>query len=177
MNFLLRLKHWKLFLIVFGFPALSFPATLIGLLMNSDPVYYIGLIGSSSAWVFLVFWLKESGNYLYEQLDTDLTIGSKQKLFNFNLYFVLFYSTLLILYIMVPENDTFNKVYSFAIFPMHLYSMYSLFYAIHFVSKHLSMTEGKSGKFEDFLGYFFMLWFYPIGIWTIQPKINQLINR
>ncbi len=177
MTFLLRLKNWKLFLLVFGFPALSFPIILVGMLMNNDLIYNTALIISLSALVFLVFWLKESGNYLYEHLEVELTKDSNQKLFNFNLYFVLLYTTLLLLYFMLPQSEAFDSIYAFAIFPMHLYSMYSLFYALYFVSKHLSMSEGKSGKFEDFLGYFFMLWFYPIGIWTIQPKINQLVNH
>lgn len=173
----MQIKPWKLFLLVFGFPALSFPLILVGLIMNSDPIYYASLIISLIAFVFLVLWLKECGNYLYQQLDIELTVYSNQKLFNFNLFFVLFYTLLIALYVILPQSTMFDKVYTFAVFPMHLYSMYSLFYAIYFVSKHLSIIEGKSGKFENFQSYFFMLLLYPVGIWTIQPKINDFVNE
>lgn len=32
----------------------------------------------------------------------------------------------------------------------------------------------KSVKFVDFAGEFFLLWFFPIGIWFLQPKIKKL---
>jgi hypothetical protein len=27
--------------------------------------------------------------------------------------------------------------------------------------------------FSDFAGEFFLIWFYPVGIWIIQPKVNK----
>jgi hypothetical protein len=31
-------------------------------------------------------------------------------------------------------------------------------------------------SFYDFSGPFFLLWFFPIGIWIIQPRINRLFT-
>jgi hypothetical protein len=31
-------------------------------------------------------------------------------------------------------------------------------------------------KFRDFAGEFFLVWFYPVGVWIIQPKINKMIE-
>jgi hypothetical protein len=32
-------------------------------------------------------------------------------------------------------------------------------------------------NFGEFAGEFFMLWFYFIGIWIIQPKINKMAEN
>jgi hypothetical protein len=29
-------------------------------------------------------------------------------------------------------------------------------------------------KFKDFVGEFFLVWFFPIGVWILQPTINKL---
>ncbi|MEJ2267947.1 MAG: hypothetical protein P8X70_02635, partial [Nanoarchaeota archaeon] len=30
---------------------------------------------------------------------------------------------------------------------------------------------------SDYIGYIFLLWFSPIGIWFIQPKVQKIINE
>jgi len=45
---------------------------------------------------------------------------------------------------------------------------------MYFVARNLSQLEiGRRAAFSDYAGYFPFLWFYPIGIWIIQPKINR----
>lgn len=63
------------------------------------------------------------------------------------------------------------------ILPLHLFSMFCIFYIIYFVSKTLKTVElQREVKFGDFVGEFFMVWFFPIGIWIIQPKVNKMIG-
>lgn len=64
------------------------------------------------------------------------------------------------------------------IFPLHLFSMFCIFYSLYFVAKTLRTVElQREVKFVDFAGEFFMIWFYPIGIWIVQPKINKMIEE
>jgi hypothetical protein len=50
-----------------------------------------------------------------------------------------------------------------------------LIYILYFDSKSLALAErNESVSFYDYVGPFFLLWFFPIGIWIIQPKINRL---
>ena len=61
------------------------------------------------------------------------------------------------------------------IFPLHFFAMFCTFFSMYFVAKTIKMAElQREVTFSDFVGEFFMLWFYPIGIWILQPKINQL---
>jgi len=34
----------------------------------------------------------------------------------------------------------------------------------------------KEAHFSDYIGDFFLLWVFPIGVWFIQPRINSLVN-
>jgi len=56
--------------------------------------------------------------------------------------------------------------------------MFCLFYDLYFVPKSLVTVEsGKQATFYDYAGPFFLKWFFPIGIWFIQPRINRLYAR
>lgn len=58
---------------------------------------------------------------------------------------------------------------------LHLFSMFCIFYSLYFVSKTIKTAElQREVNFGDFIGEFFMLWFYPVGIWYIQSKINKM---
>ena len=64
------------------------------------------------------------------------------------------------------------------IVPLHLFSMFCIFHSLYFVAKTIKTVElQKEVSFSDFAGEFFMIWFYPVGIWIIQPKINQMIKE
>jgi hypothetical protein len=56
--------------------------------------------------------------------------------------------------------------------------MVCLFYLLYFVSKNLVLTEaGKQVSFYEYAGPFFLLWFFPMGVWIVQPKVNQLYEE
>lgn len=64
------------------------------------------------------------------------------------------------------------------ILPLHLLSIFCIFYCIYFVAKTIKTAElKKEVGFGDFAGEFFLLWFYFIGIWFIQPKVNRLYKE
>lgn len=64
------------------------------------------------------------------------------------------------------------------IIPLHLFSMFCIFYSLYFVAKTVKTVElQRETTFSDFAGEFFMIWFYPIGIWIIQPKVNKMAEE
>jgi hypothetical protein len=53
-----------------------------------------------------------------------------------------------------------------------------MFYNLYFVSKNLVVAEtGKPASFHDYAGPFFLIWFFPIGIWFIQPGSTEYMQR
>jgi hypothetical protein len=57
----------------------------------------------------------------------------------------------------------------------HFLSIFCIFYCIYFVAKTIKTVElQRAVKFKDFVGEFFLVWFFPIGVWILQPTINKL---
>ncbi len=61
-------------------------------------------------------------------------------------------------------------------FLLHLVAMFGMFYTMYFTTKTIKTAETQLEilRFSDFAGEFFLIWIFPIGIWIIQPKINQI---
>lgn len=58
---------------------------------------------------------------------------------------------------------------------LHLLSMACIFYCLYFTAKALKTVERNAPvTASEYLGEFFLLWFYPVGIWLLQPRINRL---
>ena len=54
--------------------------------------------------------------------------------------------------------------------------MYCLFYLIWFIAKSIATIEnGRIVGFDIYSGNFFLLWFFPIGIWWMHPKIRKIL--
>jgi hypothetical protein len=61
------------------------------------------------------------------------------------------------------------------IVPLHLTAMICMLYDPYFVSRSFVTAQtGKMATFQDYAGQFLLLWFYAIGVWALQPKVNEL---
>lgn len=60
---------------------------------------------------------------------------------------------------------------------MHLLAMVAIFYVLGFTARNLILAERQSPvSFFDYSGPFFLLWFFPIGVWFVQPRVNRLVG-
>jgi len=58
---------------------------------------------------------------------------------------------------------------------LHFFAAFCLLYCLYFAAKTIKTVElQRETTFSDFIGEFFMIWFFPIGVWILQPKINEL---
>ncbi len=59
---------------------------------------------------------------------------------------------------------------------LHFVAMFAIFYVLAFSARNLIMAERQSTvSFFDYSGPFFLMWFFPIGVWFVQPRVNRLI--
>jgi hypothetical protein len=59
--------------------------------------------------------------------------------------------------------------------PLAVLATFCVFYVVRFVAKTLVLAEtGKVPTFRDYLATLLLVWFFPVGIWSLQPRINQL---
>ncbi len=63
------------------------------------------------------------------------------------------------------------------IIPLHLIFMYCIIATIHFLALSIVRIR-RSMKNLDEMAFTYMLgfWFFPIGIWFIQPKVIEILN-
>ena len=63
------------------------------------------------------------------------------------------------------------------IVPFHLLAMIAIFYVLAFAARNIIMAERQSTvSFFDYSGPFFLMWFFPIGVWFVQPRVNRLVE-
>jgi len=170
--FFVRAKHWQVFLIVVGFYLAGQIAFINSIILSSRPADYlsrfawgVAILGALCTSVFFV-WLWSLGKFLDPIIHTDLRMN--HGLFRIALIYAGAY---LILFMALSSNPRIVR----AAIPLHLSFMLCMFYAVYFVSKALVLAEtGKASSFYDYAGPFFLLWFFPIGIWILQPRIDRL---
>lgn len=62
--------------------------------------------------------------------------------------------------------------------PMHMLSMVGAFYGFWYTARQLkSLLVNEDADFMIFSSTFLFLFIFPLGIWIIQPSVNQLYYR
>ena len=193
----LKAKHWQLFLLMVGIPVvLQF--VLMGKVVANfatqpqpDPIIMFGYmkfipalgilcIGVLFGW----FWAIVVG--LQNKVPVNVTM--KLKKFKFFFIFPLVYMVAFMLFFRAimssleannpePGPELVGGLFA-VIVPLHLFAMFCFLYTFYFVAKTIKTVElQREVTFSDFAGEFFLLWFYPVGIWILQPKVNKMIGE
>ncbi len=204
-HFFLRIKHWQIFLILVGsyfFLGIvgaafidPFAIDQVGL-RNNDPASVIAMF-EQMRWVyrlmlipifiqFAYFWSVGLGmqNYLPE--------GFSMKTTRFKIFIIIpmIFTVIMMVFIvdfmeyMIMLQLTQGRVPApvpavfFLVIPLYFLSIFGVIHTIYFVAKATKSAEMKSrARFADYVGYFFLIVFYPIGIWFFQPRVNEISSR
>jgi hypothetical protein len=194
--FFLKAKHWQLFLLSFGLPMIVQIIWMGSMMANftltrdPDPLilfryikFFPVLMVLSSGTLFGWCWAVATG--LQKKVPTEVNLNAKKfKIFFFVpiVYIAfLFVSMNLMMDSFVNQQD--EPAFGFIIttvaivIPLHFLSMFCIFYSLYFVAKTFKTVElQRKVSFSDFVAEFFLIWFYPIGIWIVQPKINAMVK-
>jgi hypothetical protein len=115
----------------------------------------------------LYFWLWSIG----AKLKTEKVKDNEIKLFIFKLC------------VLYPIGYLIFALYNFFtngnfIMPLHFAAILTSLYAMIFAAKVLKSVElEREAMISEYLGDFFLICFFPIGIWILQPRIHKLINE
>ena len=193
----LKAKHWQLFLLTFGIPLIFQVLTMASMFLNistgNDQVlshilnyYWIFLIAIVLFNGVLFGWIWSIGTELQKWVPNE----AKMKVKKFKILFSIpaIYILIFAFFMGAAFEGFFDQGYEphiaymggimMIIFPIHLFSMFCIFYSLYFVSKTLKTVElQRETSFSEFVGEFFMIWFYPVGIWIVQPRINKLRSQ
>jgi len=193
----LKAKHWQLFLLQFGVPMMlqlimmgsifaelgsgNKPDPLFMLsYMKFFPIIMLLLMGVLFGWI----WSVAVGLQGKAPEDVKMKVKKFKIFFFIPIVYLLFINLFMGIQInslmangSEPSGILIGGLIA-VIVPLHLFSIFCIFYSVYFVAKTFKTVElQREVKFSDFVGEFFMLWFYPIGIWIIQPKINKMIEE
>lgn len=193
----LKAKHWQLFLLTFGIP-IVIQFIMMGLMIsnlgketNTDPTMIFGYMNFFPI-MMLVFlgvlfgWFWSVAIGLQGKIPENVKM--KVKKFKILFFIPMVYMLFIILFMGISMNQLLTietepngalvGILLAIVLPIHFLSMVCIFYCLYFVAKTFKTVElQREVSFSDFAGEFFMIWFYPIGIWIMQPKINKMIEN
>jgi len=169
-HFFLRAKHWQIFLLIFGAGFIGEIAAMVFMPPLASPLPLAAV--SALFMCGYLAWLWAMGSFLASIVRPRDRIN--MALFRLTQVFPILYAFTFTLYF-----KHFDSAPWLAQIFLDLLVMFCFFHNIYFVSNDLVVAEtGKpTTSFLDYAGPFFLLWFYPIGVWFIQPRINALYAR
>ncbi|QXP78787.1 MULTISPECIES: hypothetical protein [Winogradskyella] len=192
----LKAKHWQLFILMFGVPIIFQIIIMTSMFSNIDsngnpepatmfnsfklfPIIMFIYMGFFFGW----FWSIGIGLQKYIPNEIQLKLKKFKIFFFIPLIYITFFLTLIgtTIYGISSGDRTVGGIIGkmmFFILPLHLFSMFCMFYQLYFASKTIKTAELKREvTLNDYMGDFFMIWFFPIGIWFIQPRINKIVEE
>ncbi|MGK4566753.1 hypothetical protein [Flavobacterium sp. 3HN19-14] len=196
-NLFLRAKHWQLFLLTFVLPIVSH-IILMAMLFSELIKYQTPPNPEVMAPFFKIFplimllftifqfgWIWSVVIGLQKKLPAGIIM--KVRRFKILFFIPLFYIVFLCVFMsfvfdgilqlqhsQMPNPALFIGVFVIFI-PLHLGSMFCIFHNIYFAAKTIKIAElQRQPKGDEFIGEFFLTWFFPVGVWFLQPRINRL---
>ncbi len=173
-SFFLRAKHWQIFFLIFvmltvgEFGAIAVIPARIRSWHDLEPRGFFFLWVIAVSFLCFLAWFGSMGLFLRSIVKPTLRLETQ--FFHFALVFPAVYLPMFFL-LVIPDAGVSEGV----ILPLHLGCMVCLFYLLYFVSKSLVLAEtGKQASFYEYAGPFFLLWFFPLGVWIVQPRVNRL---
>ncbi len=173
----LRAKHWQIFLLLVGVGLVGdivLAASSISTTAQSPEDF--GKVSLRFGFVTVPFmicflgWFWSMGSFLSSIVRPALRLNTK--FFHFALVYPGLY---IFVFIALFQTFTTYPALLAIILPLHFFAIFCIFYGLYFVSKSLVMAEtSRSVSFYDYAGPFFLIWFFPLGVWFTQPRINRL---
>jgi uncharacterized membrane protein len=161
-------KGWQLFLVLIGYA--------IGVkTLTAQSTYPVAasVLAIVVFWALYAGWLWAIASEANRRLDPSLQKSPKWMIIGLAYAVLYMFGGMIFL---SRTADTGQGIPGF-IFPLHVLAMFGIFYAMAFTAKRLITLERQQEvTFFDYSGAFFLFWFFPIGVWIIQPRVNKLLG-
>ena len=170
MSFFLKLRHWELFLM------LVLPTALCWMWRVPFQPLVVASIGLFLL-IVLFAWMGSVGIWCNARLPQARR--SNVAVFAASMIVPLVYA-LLYIFVYLPQLQAGGPPEKppLWLLPMHMISMVSIFYVFWFTaSKYKSLLENEDADFLIFSSTFFLMFIFPLGVWIIQPSVNELFHR
>ncbi|MFP9113621.1 hypothetical protein ACLI1A_06745 [Flavobacterium sp. RHBU_3] len=198
MKKLLQLKHWQLFIIIFAIPMILQTGFSVYMFVNmfamtmknpEDPQIIIDGISSMTRILPIILvivttlqflWQYTLGTNLYKKIPEGVNLNLR--LFKLSLIVPIVY-LLVICFIMINISITLDESsipnpFLILIIPFNFLTILCVVYCYYFSAKAFKSIElQRNVVFNDFIAEFFLIWFFFIGVWILQPRINKIFEQ
>ena len=196
MKLFLKLERWQLLRLMLTAPVSVIIIIGIILILNKTGAVSAGVsagglflllflilsIFATPILFFYVFfgWLYTVGTNLNKKLPD--TVQMDLEIFKWiiviPIVFVLRLSSCIFDFPNIDWIYIFGKTYFFVYLLLYLVLIVCMIYCFYFVAKSLKAVEfQRPVSFRDYAVEFYSLLFFPIGIWVIQPRINEMFDE
>jgi hypothetical protein len=174
MGFVLKIKHWQIFL------ATYVPILLINFIPFEDPFLGASITGLAGVWILLCLstWFWVVGSNLFRESNASHKL--ELLMFKVSLFIpvlmILFASIVVGSYFITPDKLSYISI-DIIINRLQMLYVFSFIYCAYFVAKYLKSVENnKISQFGESVPEFLLLWIFPIGIFSIQNRINKIFK-
>ncbi len=195
---ILKAKHWQLFFLLVGVPIglfLTLGVIISSIIKGGTPPEledFFKLIGIAkffplvmvlfASLIFSWFWSVAVGlqNNMPRSVEMKTT---KFKIFScIPLLYVSGFCVFLFITLAKIKPQELPQIpmewLTPILFILHILSVFGIFYSMYFAAKTLKTAElQREVAFKDFVSEFFMFWFFPVGVWILQPRINEMAEK
>lgn len=170
-RFFLQAQHWQVFAVLVGFGCVT-EVVVIYTYPKADSVTVpiTSLIAAEIYYVCVVLWFWSLSSYLQSVIKPELRLN-----FGFLCFALSFPLIYMAFFQIIFERLITSPRWMFGVFPLHLMAMFCVLFVLNFSAKSLVLAEkGVPVSFRGYAREFFLFWFFPVGIWFLQPRINRL---
>jgi hypothetical protein len=161
MNILLKLKHWQIFLIwILG-------AIQLAIFMKSD-FWFI-----SFAIYFGLFFL-----WIYS-IGKILNKNNPELIKRMNIWWILYALSIIPFALDFRDmvTESYDRIDSWIIALTGIIGFISIAKIVIYSAKTMKKAElHKDYKTKDLVSEIFFIWFFIIGIWILQPRLNKIMT-
>ena len=167
----LRAKPWQLFIVFAAIATVIFllPSGKNAVVSTSSMI--IREIVFSTSILVVVGWFWSVGSFVSGQFPPPHRRSSL--LFKVACLYTLFYIPSSVAFF--PDSEPLVTSIPQWLGVLYILCFYYIFYRI---CRGFAVLERGRAEFRlKYIGMFLSLWFFPVGVWIIQPRINRLIQR
>ena len=176
MKKILTARSWLLFVILILMPLLiSFIFLATDSSKDGDEGFFkyysyfalYAILGFNS-WLFII------GTSLYKKLPDRR--AANLIIFKISILFPIFYLLCVSILVLMPSLQL-SKIPFWVFLPLQFFLFLCFFYSFYIVSKMLRSVElGINVSSKEWIFYFILICFMPIGIWFLQPRISNIFK-
>ncbi len=138
-------------------------------------------------------WMRSVITGLKDRVPSDVPMkyGRFNIFWGFSFIYLMLFYLLMIMFFSLMGNididnppamnidpDAFVPIMFALMFPLHLFAIFCMFFCFVFVAKLMKTVQLQEPVvFKDFMEEFFLIWFFFIGVWILQPKLNRLVDK